>query len=197
MKNHPSTFTIDDVEIKPLTLSNWEDFERLFGPRGAYGGCWCMWWRLTRKEFEEGQGEANRQAMKAIVQSGEIPGLLAYSNGEPCGWCSVAPREQFSSLERSRVLKRMDDKDVWSIVCFFIQKNFRGTNLNLKLILGAIEYVKSRGGEIIEAYPTLLKSDKAPPVSTYMGLSKIFERAGFKEVHRPSKSKVIMRYFIR
>ncbi len=188
---------IDDILIKPLTQSNWDDFEDLFGPNGAYAGCWCMWWRLPRKEFEKGQGEANRQAMKSIVQSGKIPGLLAYCEGKPCGWCSVAPREHYGSLERSRVLKRLDNRNVWSLVCFFINKKYRGKNLGLKLVLGAIEFVKSQGGEIVEAYPTVIKTSKAPPVSTFMGIPKILEKAGFEEIHRPSQSNLIMRYYIK
>ena len=116
-------YKIEDIIIKPLTLSNWDDFEVLFGPKGAYAGCWCMWWRLSRKEFEKGQGEINKKAMKSIVQSGQIPGLIAYHEGEPCGWCSVAPREHYGSLERSRVLKRIDDQKVWSLVCFFIKES--------------------------------------------------------------------------
>ena len=183
-------------EFHPLTPERWADFEQLFGKRGAAGGCWCMWWRLTAKDFDARKGEGNRRAMKAIVESGRIPGILAYHRGEVAGWCSVAPREQFGSLERSRVLKRVDNKDVWSIVCFFVDRNYRGKNLSLKLILGAIEYVKSRGGEIIEAYPSIIRSAKAAPVSTFMGIPKIFEKAGFKAVHTPSKSKLIMRYFI-
>jgi GNAT superfamily N-acetyltransferase len=134
--------------------------------------------------------------MKSIVESGEIPGILAYTDGQPCGWCSVAPRENYGSLQRSRVLKPIDDQNVWSIVCFFIHKEHKGKNLSLRLIQGAIEYVKSQGGKIIEAYPTLLKSDKAPPVSSFMGIPKIFQKAGFEEVHRPSPSKMIMRYYI-
>ena len=195
--NNHIPFKVDDILMKPLTSDTWDDFECLFGPKGAYAGCWCMWWRLSRKEFEKGQGEANRQAMKLIVQSGKIPGLIAYDKDEPCGWCSVAPREHFSTLERSRVLKRIDNQEVWSIVCFFIQKNHRGKNLSLQLIQGAIEYVKSQGGKIVEAYPTILKTRKAPPVSTFMGIPNIFKRAGFKTIRKPSQSKWIMRYFIQ
>ncbi|MEJ2053574.1 MAG: hypothetical protein P8X42_06605, partial [Calditrichaceae bacterium] len=114
---------VDDLIVKPLVSSNWPDFEELFGPRGAYGGCWCMWWRLSRKEFEAGQGQKNHDAMKHLVDVGKITGLLAYKDDKPCGWCSVAPRNEFSSLERSRVLKRVDDEPVWSLVCFFIEKN--------------------------------------------------------------------------
>ena len=187
---------INDLLIKPLTPETWNDFEILFGPKGAYAGCWCMWWRLSRKDFEKGQGQGNHQAMKELVASGTIPGLIAYSDNTPCGWCSVAPREHFSSLERSRVLKRIDDKAVWSIVCFFILKGYRGKGLGEKLIRGAISYVKSNGGRIIEAYPTVVRSPHAPPVSTFMGIPQIFKRTGFEEVKRPSNSKVIMRYYI-
>ncbi|MEJ2545836.1 MAG: GNAT family N-acetyltransferase [Calditrichaceae bacterium] len=146
---------IQNIIIRPLLTENWSDFETLFGPKGAYGGCWCMWWRIPRKEFEAGQGQKNHEAMKAIVDSGIVPGLIAYKDDIPCGWCSVAPREHFATIERSRVLKRIDDQPVWSLVCFFVDKNFRGKAISEKLILGAIEYVKSQEGKIIEAYPTL------------------------------------------
>jgi uncharacterized protein YndB with AHSA1/START domain len=106
-----------DLSIHPLTPDRWDDLETLFGPRGAIGGCWCMWWRQTRSEYDRQKGEGNRQAMRAIVASGEIPGLLAYSGGRPVAWCSVAPRTAYPSLDRSRVLQRVDDQPVWSIVC--------------------------------------------------------------------------------
>jgi GNAT superfamily N-acetyltransferase len=184
------------LDFKPLTKEIWPDFEELFGPRGAYGGCWCMWWRLTRKEFEQGQGEGNRMAMKSIVDSGEIPGILAYHNGKPVGWCSVAPRERYGTLERSRVLKRLDDKEVWSIVCFHIAKNFRNKGVALQLIRAAIDYVRNVGGKIVEAYPTQPRTQILPPVSSYMGIPSMFAKAGFEECSRPSKSKVIMRYYM-
>ena len=188
--------TADEVSVQPLTAARWNDFEELFGPRGAYAGCWCMWWRLPRKEFEQSQGDKNKQSMKAIVESGRIPGLIAYVGDIPAGWCSVAPREHLAVLERSRVMKRLDDKPVWSFVCFFIKKEFRGRNLGLKLIQAAIDYVRSRGGTIIEAYPTIPKGKILPPVSSFMGLPEIFAKAGFKECTRPSDSRMIMRYFI-
>lgn len=189
-------FQIDDLKITPLTPELWVDFEKLFGPRGAYGGCWCMWWRETRKEFESCQGEKNRLAFKKIVNSGKVAGVLGYIDDHAVGWCSVAPRDQFSSLERSRVLKRIDDKDVWSIVCFFIKKGYRKYGLTLKLIRGAVEFVKQQGGEIVEAYPTVIRKADAPPVSIFMGIPDVFKQAGFREAASPSRSKVIMRYVI-
>ena len=185
------------MEFHPLTRERWSDFEELFGEKGAYGGCWCMWWRLTRREFEKGQGEGNKKAMKAIVDSGEIPGILAYSGGKAVAWCSVAPRENFASLNRSPVLKRIDDKPVWSIVCFFVAKEWRKRGIAFELLRGVIAYVTREGGKVIEAYPTRPKSRRMPPVSSYMGLPSMFEKAGFVEMARPSKSKIIMRYTVR
>jgi GNAT superfamily N-acetyltransferase len=182
------------LDFQPLTPDRWPDFEALFGERGAYGGCWCMWWRLTRRAFEAQQGEGNRQAMKAIVDSGEVPGILAYSQGEAVGWCSVAPRERFGSLERSPVLKRLDDRPVWSIVCLYVARGYRSQGVAEDLIRGAVEYVRQQGGKVVEAYPTVPRAGRLSPVSSFMGLPHMYERLGFEERARPSKSKVIMRY---
>lgn len=184
------------LEFHPLTRERWADFETLFGARGAYGGCWCMWWRLTRREFEAGQGEGNKEAMHSIVSDGEVPGILAYERGKAVGWCSIAPRESYGSLNRSPVLKRLDDEEVWSIVCFYVAKDHRRKGLVKKLILAAIDYVKSQGGKVVEAYPTIPKGGRMPPVSSFMGIPAIYESVGFVECARPSKSKAIMRYYI-
>lgn len=181
------------LSFKPLTSANWDDFEALFGSAGGYGGCWCMWWRLKRKEFEQNQGEGNRQAMKSLVDAGTVPGIIAYADDQPCGWCSVAPRDDFPSLNRSPVLKRLDNLDVWSITCFFIARPYRGQQLSAKLIYAAIDFVRQQGGLIIEAYPSILKGDKAAPVSSFMGIPRVYERCGFTEVVQPSARKLMMR----
>jgi GNAT superfamily N-acetyltransferase len=185
-----------DLAFQPLTLDRWADFEKLFGPHGAYGGCWCMYWRTTRSQFEKQGNPGNRQAMHQIVQSGEVPGILAYHAGEVVGWCSVAPRDSYPSLNRSPVLKKLDDEPVWSIVCFYIAREHRGRGLTLALIQAAIDYVREQGGRIVEAYPTRPRGRQLPPVSSYMGLPALFEQAGFVECAQPSKAKLIMRYYI-
>ena len=117
------------MEFVPVEKDRWSDFETLFRARGACGGCWCMLWRLTRKEFESQKGEGNRLAMKALIQSGEIPGILALSKGQPVAWCSVAPRHHFPALGRSRILKPLDELPVWSISCIFVEKQYRRKGL--------------------------------------------------------------------
>jgi GNAT superfamily N-acetyltransferase len=183
-----------ELAFHPLTLDRWDDFVELFGKHGAYGGCWCMWWRLTRREFSQQQGEGNRRAMQEIVSSGEVPGILAYRGERAVGWCGVAPRESYASLERSPVLKRLDDLPVWSIVCFFIARDARGQGVGERLVRGALDYARSRGAQIVEAYPILPRSTEVPPVSSFMGLPSMYERAGFIECARPSKNRVVMRH---
>jgi len=152
------------IEFHPLTSDLWSDLEALFGKRGACGGCWCMWWRLRRSEYEKQKGEGNRKAMRAIVDSGEAPGILAYAQGMPVAWCSVAPRDSFSVLSRSRILKPVDEKPVWSIVCLFVDKRFRNRGLSVQLLKGAVEYVRKQGGKVVEGYPVEPKKDRTPEV---------------------------------
>jgi GNAT superfamily N-acetyltransferase len=184
------------LQFHPVTRKRWTDFETLFGERGACGGCWCMFWRLTRKEFDSQKGEGNRKAMKAIVQSGKIPGILAFSQDKPVAWCSVAPRDQFSALDRSRILKPVDELPVWSISCFFVEKNYRGKGLSIQMIKAAVDYVKKNGGAVVEAYPVEPKKDKMPDAFAWTGLASAFIKAGFTECTRRSETRPIMRFYI-
>ena len=187
---------ITELKFKPLTRKNWDDFETLFGKKGASGGCWCMWWRLKRSEFEKNKGKRNKEAMSNIVNSGEIPGILAYSDNKPIAWCSVAPREKYPSLERSRVLKRIDDKPVWSVVCFFIDNRYRNKGISVKLLSACIEYVKENGGRILEGYPVEPKKERMPDAFVWTGLANTFKTTGFVECVRRSETRPIMRYYI-
>jgi GNAT superfamily N-acetyltransferase len=182
-----------ELEFRPLTPDRWGDFEALFGARGACGGCWCMFFRLTRTEFERGKGDGNRAAMKALVDGGEVPGILAYSAGEPVGWCAVAPRERYGALARSRVLAPLDASPVWSVVCFFVARPFRRQGVSERLLRAACDWAASRGAETVEGYPTEPKKASMPDVFAYMGLPSAFARAGFNEVARRSPQRPILR----
>lgn len=189
--NHEKNF-----EIHPLDISRWKDFETLFGERGACGGCWCMSWRLNKSEFEKQKGAANREAMKKLVEKNEPTGLLLYLDGKAIGWCAVAPREVYLRLEKSRVLKRIDDKPVWSISCFFIAKEHRREGVSGALIEGAKEYCREKGAEIIEGYPEVPYSSRVPDAFMWKGMPSAFERAGFVVAERRSRSRPIMRYYL-
>jgi GNAT superfamily N-acetyltransferase len=188
---------LSDLEFHSVTPKRWKELVKLFGERGACGGCWCMWWRLSRSQFNREKGKGNRKALKKIVDSGEIPGILAYADGEPIGWCCVAPRETFPVLERSRILERIDEKPVWSVVCFFVTKPFRQKGVTVELLNAAIEYAKKNGAKIIEGYPIEPKKSKMPDVFANTGLAAAFRKAGFVEVLRRSETRPIMRYFVK
>jgi len=188
--------TKDQLVFKPVGVSEWPDMQQLFGPNGADGGCWCMWWRIKRSEFDRDHGEPNRKAMEAIIRSGEVPGLLAYLEDEPIGWCSVAPREAFPVLDRSPVLKRVDDQPVWSIVCFYIARQYRRCGLVGLLVEAAVDYARSRGAWIMEAYPMDSGTGRFDPGSSFTGTIGTFRRLGFREVARRSKRRAVLRYSI-
>jgi GNAT superfamily N-acetyltransferase len=181
------------LTFRPLIPARWKDFEDLFGERGACGGCWCMYWRLPRQTFEAQKGAKNRLAMKRIVSSGNVPGILAYYDGKAVGWCSVAPRESFPALGRSRILKPLDDKPVWSVACLFVAKPYRRKGVTVGLLRAAADYVAARGGRIVEGYPVEPKTDSVPDVFAWTGLASAFRKAGFKECARRSDTRPIMR----
>lgn len=183
--------------VEPVTKNNWDLFVRLFGDKGACGNCWCMYYRLSNTDFKKGKiDDGNKKTMKKIILSGKPVGLLGLLDGEPVAWCAFAPREHFSRLEKSRVHKRIDDKEVWSIPCFFIHKNYRRSGISVLLLRGAIGFAKEQGIRIIEAYPAIPTQEKIPDSFAWIGLYKSFERAGFEIVDRTSKNRPMVRYYL-
>jgi GNAT superfamily N-acetyltransferase len=186
------------VECHPLTEIRWSDFERLFGKNGACGGCWCMLWRVPRKQFEAQKGARNRKAMRRLVASGEEPGLLAYLDGEPVGWCALAPREQYPGLARSRVLKPVDERPCWSVACLFVHRAHRNAGVSTQLLRAAVAHARAQGARILEGYPIEPRSgEPLAPAFAWTGIASAFRAAGFAEVARRSATRPIMRREIR
>ncbi|MBZ5552662.1 MAG: GNAT family N-acetyltransferase [Acidobacteriia bacterium] len=192
----PRKAPLKALVVRPLTPSRWKDLELLFGQRGACGGCWCMWWRLKRSQFVAQKGEGNRRAFRRIVELGEIPGLLAYLDNEPIGWCALSPREKLPVLERSRILQPVDDQPAWSVVCFFVSKPFRRQGITTELLKAAVDYARKRGARIVEGYPVETRKGRLPDPFVYTGLPSAFKKAGFVEALRRSPTRPIMRYVI-
>ena len=187
------------VDIHPVTADRWDDLVELFGDPGAYGNCWCMWWRVTSSDFDRGirnRGAGNRRAMRSIVAEDRVPGLLAYRDGRPVGWVSLAPREEFGRLQRSPKLKAVDDRPVWSIVCFFMDRRERGKKVGTALLDAAIRYAAERGATIVEGYPVDTTDRQISNANAYTGVISMFERAGFREVARRG-GRPIMRKRVR
>ena len=155
-----------------------------------------MAWRLKSSEFEKHKGAGNKRIMKSLVKQKEQIGIIGYIGNKPVAWCSFAPREKFIRLENSRVLKKIDDEDVWSISCFFISKEFRRKGLSTGLLKGVIAFCRKKNVKILEGYPTVPYSKAMPAAFAWTGIPAAFDRAGFEEAAKRSKSRPIMRYYL-
>ncbi len=183
-----------ELKYRPVTASRFKDFEQLFGQRGACGGCWCMYWRLKSSQYEKAKGAENKRSMKKLIDSGAIPGLIAYDKKEPIGWCSIGPREGFIRFETSRTLKPVDDEKVWSVVCLFIAKPYRRMGVSVGLLQAALKHALKKGAKIVEGYPHDLGGRQSPDPFVWTGLASAYVEAGFVEVARRSPTRPIMRY---
>lgn len=185
-----------ELSFHPLAPARWPDLEELFGVRGACGGCWCMTWRLARSDFDAGKGGGNKAALAELVAAGAEPGILGYDHQRAIGWCAVAPRSSYPVLDRSRILKPVDDQPVWSISCLFVQKTYRRRGVTTRLIESAVEFAAERGATIVEGYPVEPRNAEMPPVFAWTGIASAFRRAGFVEVARRSETRPIVRKYI-
>ncbi|PTL77216.1 GNAT family N-acetyltransferase [Vitiosangium sp. GDMCC 1.1324] len=185
------------IETRELTPELWPAFEKLFGKNGACAGCWCTFWRLEKGErFSEVKGAEAKRRMKALVESGEAQGLLAFVDGAPVGWLALGPRREFKKLDRAPSLKCDDADRVWSLPCFFVHKDWRGQGVASELLRAALEVLKKRGAEVVEAYPMKpsAASGRMPAASVYTGTVPLFLRQGFEVVaERPSGKQRVRR----
>ena len=196
MKKKESPASSLRLKCLPATGARWVDLETLFGERGACGGCWCMAWRLPRAQYVAGKGGSNRKALWRLVKSKEAPGILAYHGRKAVGWCAVAPRSEYSFLERSRVLKQVDALPVWSISCLFVLRPYRRQGVSTLLLRAAVEFAAARGAQCVEGYPTIPYTGNAPAAFLWTGILSSFERAGFTQVARRSPGRPIMRAWV-
>ena len=180
------------ISVLPLIPERWSDLESVVGKSGD-SGCWCMWWRLGDEQFEEQRGQANKIALREIVDAGRKPGVIAYVGHQPAGWCSIGPREDFVRLERSFLFGKVDEQPVWSIVCYYVNRAYRGRGLMEHLTRGALDLAKSQGVQLVEAYPVDLP-DGSPSAGAYTGIAAILRRVGFEDVVRRLPDRPIMRY---
>jgi GNAT superfamily N-acetyltransferase len=176
-------------EAHPVTKDRWPDLVALFD-RPIVRTCFCMFYRKTGTGT--GVGEQNRKAMKVLVDRGTVPGLIGYEDGVPVAWVSLGPREDYAKLRRSSIMKPVDDRPVWSIVCFFVDRNARGRGLSERMLTAAVDYARSRGARLLEAYP-VDKAERSHPDDMFFGAKSMYERAGFREVARRKATRPVVR----
>ncbi|SYZ73241.1 GNAT family acetyltransferase [Candidatus Zixiibacteriota bacterium] len=185
------------VKFRPLDNSTWKDFEKLMGEKGGCGGCWCMSWRVVPKVFRAQSGGGNKKAIRKLVRAGEPIGVIGYFKNDPIGWCAVAPREKYPRLENSKVLAPIDDKPVWSVSCLLIKKEYRRKGVSSLIIRAAVDYAKKMKAQIVEGYPSVPYAENIPAAFAWTGIPSAFEKAGFAEAARRSKSRPIMRVYLK
>jgi ribosomal protein S18 acetylase RimI-like enzyme len=186
------------VTVLPATPDRWPDVEAIFSARGCSvaRGCWCMFYRRSGAgqslPIGTSRAKANRADLKVLVDAGKAPGLIAYRGKIPVGWVSLAPRDEFAKLKRSPVMKPVDDKPVWSIVCFVVPAEHRCQGVASALLQSAITYARKRGATLIEAYP-VDKADRSKDDAMWFGAKSMYDHAGFEEVARRKPTRPVVR----
>ena len=186
---------VTGFSARPLSTSNWEDLERLFAlPGGSIvRGCWCMYYRKQGPVSVSARaGEQNMRELHELSRRGTVPGLVGYLDGQPAGWISLGPREDYAKLRRSRIMKPVDDTPVWSVVCTFVAKRYRGRGVQHELLRAGIQHARERGAQVLEAYP-VDKPERSHDDFMFFGSRSLYEQAGFHEVVRRSPTRVVMR----
>jgi GNAT superfamily N-acetyltransferase len=180
-------------EVHPVTKERWPDLVELFG-RPIVRTCFCMFYRKTGADT--GVGRENRRAMKAIVDRGTVPGLIGYEDGVPVAWVSLGPREDYPKLRRSPVMKPVDDRPVWSIICFFVDPSARRGGLAHRMLQAAVDHARSHGARLVEAYPVDTGTRNASD-TMFFGAKSMYDRTGFREVARRRPTRPVMRKTLR
>jgi GNAT superfamily N-acetyltransferase len=180
------------AQIVPVTRGRWQDLAAVMGDCSYARKCWCAYWYLPNAEFKAGWGDANRRMLEGLVAGGQEPGLLAYVEGVPAGWVSVAPRRNFDRLNRSRNFAPIDEAEMWAVNCFVVARKFRGQGLMTKLAAAAAELAIGHGAAGAEAYP-IEPGPKTGSGDLYLGTPNAFAAAGYLEVARPLPRRPVMR----
>lgn len=167
----------------PLTAETWEAFAADFKRVPTFNWCWCQFWRRRAKDFSVMKVPEIRQALHDQAWSDEPPGLVALEGERAVGWVSLAPRERFERLERSKKIPPLDDTPVWAIVCFAVSVSARGQGVGRALLEAAVAHAADRGATTLEAYPADVPAgDRIHPDAAFGGTRAMFEAAGFSMV---------------
>lgn len=187
------------VKIVPAIAARFPDVAEILRPRRRDApACWCLTYRLTSVEFGKLKGEARPAALRALCERDDAPGVIAYVDGVPAGWCAFGPRSEMGRLQRSRTIPPVDDRPAWSVVCFVVRAPFRRQGLAHRLLESAVSYARSRGVELLEAYPVEAHGTRISSSFAYVGTTALFESAGFsKVVETTARSGGLLRWVMR
>jgi GNAT superfamily N-acetyltransferase len=169
------------ITVVPATPDRWADVVELLGGNGDKG-CWCQAPRGPARRHGTEPRAGRRETLRAQLDDEPPPGMLAYLDGEVAGWCGFGPRPSLPRLERSRTIPKIDDKPVWSILCFNVRVGYRRRGVAAALLDGVIAFARKSGAPGLEAYPIDPGTDRVNSGFGYVGLTPWFERRGFRRV---------------
>lgn len=181
------------LQFHPVTPARLPELTRFMAKHGKFRYCACMRWRMASSEFNGSTKESRAATLERLARVGTPIGILACLDQEPVGWCSVAPREYYAGLERYRALPRIDERPVWSVVCFFVSAALRRRGMTFGLLKAAVDYAGAQGAKIVEGYPV----EPGSRLYTYMGSPATFRAAGFTDVTPRGQTRRVMRYFVQ
>lgn len=177
------------VVSRPVTADRFGDLEAVMDEKAVTRNCFCMYWRRPNGGF--GDERPNRDRFAQRVDEGPPPGLIAYLDGEPVGWVQVGPRREFPTIGRSRLLKPVDDLEVWTVNCFVVRSRFRRRGVGHALLEAALAYAGHSGATVVEGYP--VDGERTSVVDYYTGTLGMFSRRGFEEIERRNQTRPIVR----
>lgn len=189
------------MTVFPATPDRWKDMEELFGG----SACWCQYWRQsaagygrgTRAQLKERIAE-HRNSLRAQLEHPSPPGMLAYVEDHPVGWCGFGPRTEMLRLVRSGTIPTVDDLPVWSIVCFMIRVGYRRRGVARALLRGAIDCARNYDAPALEAYPVDPGGKRIDVSFAYVGILSMFEQEGFQRIAETSaRSAGLPRWLVR
>ncbi len=185
-------------DIVPLTADLWPAFETLFGKQGACYGCWCTHFRLPPAVRRDNDRDRNKDHIRARIEAGPPPGLLAMKGDVADGWMQIGPRfdiPEFNNAGRASAPTDPGDASdplVWAISCFFLKTSARGQGLTHRMVAAGIEHARGRGARRLEACPIDVSRDSRS-IGLFVGSTRVFEKAGFTPAARRKPGRPLMR----
>jgi GNAT superfamily N-acetyltransferase len=187
------------IRIHPATSDRFDAVRAVLCPNDNPRACWCLTYRLPNAENSGLVGRARAQRMRVLCAATPAPGVLAYVDEQPAGWCAIGPRADYPRLARSKTIPRLDDVPVWSIVCLVVRAGFRRRGVARELVGGAVDYAFAQGARMIEAYPIETAGRRVSATLAYTGTTRLFAAAGFvpcapTQARSAGLPRVLMRY---
>ena len=186
-----------EIALHPATADRIGDALTVLSGGGG-GACRCQYWRLSSSDYSRSSVHERCDLLRAQTEGTPAPGLLAYVDDVPAGWCGFGVRSQMARLVRSRTIPAPDGLSVWSIFCFAVRVGYRRQGIGRTLLDGVIAYAREHNAPALEAYPVDPEGARVHATAVYVGTTRMFEDAGFQRVvETAARSARLPRWLMR